>query len=532
MLNVPASGGRHSGRFASTVQARLIRAAKGAIEKGFRIMMKFKVSSLLALLVLLIGMVANAQTAALAARPSQQESPLRLSEPVEAIVADLESYIPEYMREQDIPGVAIALIRDGEVIWADGFGVANTITGEPVTADTVFEVASNSKVVTVYTALRLVEQGLLSLDEPVETYLLESWLPPSGYREQITLRHLASHSSGLTNNLIPLDKSIIFKPGSDFLYSGVGALYIQEVIEQVTGQPLDEVANAIVFEPLGMTSSGFVTSVEKMPRMANGHMDYKIPVLVFAIPFVFIFIALGLIGLLILRFRSGIWRPTRKMVVGTSLVAGFLTLLVFVLLLGKDLPNLVLLIATVGVVFALVLAVMGLIGRSLFTRLPDTLQGGKTQGLLRITWVGLSLFVLLWLVGMITGPLPSALSPQPSAVGSLRTSATDLATFLIEVAEPQHLNAELAAQLRASQVSAGRDMTWGLGPGIQHSEHGNALWQNGQTFGFRSLMVVYPEQHIGVVVLTNSEHGFPLTCDVAQRALGGSVIPAIVTWLE
>ena len=386
--------------------------------------------------------------------------------------------------------------------------------------------------VTAYTALRLVEQGLLSLDEPVDTYLSEPWLPPSEYREQITLRHLASHSSGLTDNLLPLDKSIIFKPGSDFHYSGVGALYIQEVIEQVTGQPLDEVANAIVFEPLGMTSSGFVNSVEMMPRMANGHMDYKIPVLAFAVPFVFIFIASGLIGLLILRFRSGTWRPTWKMVVGTFLVAGSLTLLVFLLLLGTELPNLVLLIATVGVVFALALAVMVLIGRLLFTRLPDALQGGKMQGLLRITWVGLSLFVLLWLAGMITGPLPAALSPQPSAVGSLRTSATDLATFLIEVAEPQHLNAELAAQVRTTQVSAGRNMSWGLGPGIQHAEHGNALWQNGQTFGFQSLMVIYPEQHIGVVVLTNSDHGFTLACDVAQRALGGSAISAIVAWLE
>jgi len=281
-----------------------------------------------------------------------------------------------------------------------------------------------------------------------------------------------------------------------------------------------------------MTSSGFINGVEMRPRITNGHMDYRVPVLAFAVPFIVIFIALGLIGLLILRFRSGKWRPTWKMVVGTSLVAGTLTLLVFWLLLGKALPNLVLLIATVGVIFALVLVVVGSIGRSLFTRLPDALRGRKTQGLLRITWIGLSLFVLLWLVGLITGPLPATLSPQPSAVGSLRTSATDLATFLIEVADPQHLNAELAAQVRTPQVSAGRNMSWGLGPGIQHAEHGNALWQNGQTFGFQSLMVIYPEQHIGVVVLTNSDHGFPLACDVAQRALGGSAISAIVAWLE
>jgi len=281
-----------------------------------------------------------------------------------------------------------------------------------------------------------------------------------------------------------------------------------------------------------MVSSGFVNSAGMMPRMANGHMNYRTPVLAFAVPFVPVFIACGLIGLLILRFRSGVWRPTWKMVVGTCLLAGLLTLSGFWLLLGTELPNLVLLIAIVGVVFAMALAAMDLIGRLLLTRLLDALQGGRAQGLLRITWVGLSLFVLLWLAGIITGPLPAALSPQPSAVGSLRASATDLATFLIEVAQPQHLNAELGVQVRTPQVSAGRNMAWGLGPGMQHSEGGNALWQNGQTFGFRSLMVIYPEQQIGVVVLTNSDQGFPLACDVAQHALGGSAISAIVAWLE
>ncbi len=497
----------------------------------FKSMLKIRTFTLMTLLIVLLGMGASSQVRAFAASGPASESPLRTSEPVGDIVTDLEEFIPSHMDQEGIPGVAIALIRDGEVVWADGFGVANTITGEPVTANTVFEVASNSKVVTAYTALRLVDQGLLSLDEPVDTYLSEPWLPPSAYREQITLRHLASHSSGLTDNLIPLDKSIIFKPGTEFRYSGVGALHIQEVIEQVTGQPLDEVANELVFEPLGMTSSGFVNSVEMRSHLANGHMGYILPALAFAVPFGLLFIALSLIGMLILRVRSGTWRPTRKMVGEISLVAGLLTLLGFVLLIGKDLPNGVLLIATIGVVFVLAFTVMDLVGRFLFSRLPGALQGGKTQGLLRATWIGLSFLALLWLSGMITGPLPSILSPQPSAVGSLRTSARDLATFLVEVAEPQHLNADLAAQLRSSQVSAGRDMTWGLGPGIQHSEHGIALWQNGQTFGFRSLMVIYPEQQIGVVVLTNSEQGFPLACDIAQRALGGSVIPAIVAWL-
>jgi CubicO group peptidase (beta-lactamase class C family) len=113
-------------------------------------MKRFQVFPLLALLVLLITIVANDQTAVLAARSSQQEPPLRLSEPTEAIVADLESYIPEYMREEDIPGVSIALIREGQIVWTEGFGVVNAITRQPVAPETVFEVASNSKVVTAY----------------------------------------------------------------------------------------------------------------------------------------------------------------------------------------------------------------------------------------------------------------------------------------------------------------------------------------------------------------------------------------------
>ena len=495
-------------------------------------MLKFRILLLVFVPILILGAEASNLVSVFGISLPAQEPPLRTSEPVDELVGDLEDFIPAQLEEEGIPGVAVALIRDGEVAWAEGFGVANLFTGEPVTADTVFEVASISKVITAYTALRLVDQGLLSLDEPVDKYLSEPWLPPSEYGEQITLRHLASHSSGLSGSQLPLDKSILFKPGTDFLYSGVGALYMQEVIEQVTGQSLDEVANAMVFEPFSMTSSDFVNRVDIVPRMANGYTEYRLPLLAFVVPFVVLSIALGLIGLLILHFRSGMWRPTRKMVAGILLLAGSLTLVGLWLLLGKDLPDLVLLIAFAGIVFILALAVLDLTGRFFFTRFPGASQGRKTQGLLQITWIGLGIFMIFWLAGMITGPIPAFFSPRPSAIGSLRTSAPDLATFLIEVADPQHLEADLARQLRTPQVSAGSDMSWGLGPGIQHSKDGNALWQNGQTFGFRSLMVIYPEQQIGVVVLTNSDHGFHLACNVAQRALGGSAVSAIVDWLE
>ena len=95
-------------------------------------MIKLNAPSLLVLLFLLAGIVVNSQADMTLAQASQDALPLRLSEPVEAVVADLEAFIPEYMREQNIPGVGIALIRDGEVVWTEGFGVANAFTREAV----------------------------------------------------------------------------------------------------------------------------------------------------------------------------------------------------------------------------------------------------------------------------------------------------------------------------------------------------------------------------------------------------------------
>jgi len=71
-----------------------------------------------------------------------QDAPLRVSESVDSVIADLKSYIPNRMNEADVPGLAIALIRDNKIAWTDGFGVVNRLTGRPVSSKTVFEAAS------------------------------------------------------------------------------------------------------------------------------------------------------------------------------------------------------------------------------------------------------------------------------------------------------------------------------------------------------------------------------------------------------
>ena len=104
---------------------------------------------------------------------SAQESLLLISEPVDSIIVDLKTYIPQRMAAANVPGLAIALIRDYQVVWAEGFGVTNLITKRSVQPGTVFEVASISKPVTAYITLRLIDQGLLSLDKPAHHYLEE-----------------------------------------------------------------------------------------------------------------------------------------------------------------------------------------------------------------------------------------------------------------------------------------------------------------------------------------------------------------------
>jgi len=443
--------------------------------------MKSKILSLLALFAIVLGIVAYGQTVTLAATPSWQERPLRLSEPVEAIVIDLEKYIPEYIHEKDIPGVAIALIRDGKVVWTEGFGIVNTIITKPTTSETLFEVASNSKVVTAYIALRLVDQGRLSLDEPLNTYLPEPWLPPSEYRNAVTLRQVLSHTSGLGAN-ITLNRDILFVPGSHYYYSGIGFMYLQKVIEQVTSRGLEDLAQEMVFAPLGMSSSSFVNQVDFTTRTANGHLHAFLPALLFVVPYVVSLVLVGFLGLVILRILTGQWKPTRRMVIGACTVAFVLSLLpILILLRPFGFLEFVWLIAFCGLILTIVFALLFFAGRAIILWLSPKRPG--MQIILTIVWIALIVVGLTTLVFRVTNlPVPKW---------------------------PMKLS---------------RDLSWGLGPGIQHSQQGDALWQWGQHFDFQSAMIIYPEHGFGVIVLTNNDLlNSDVAIEIAHRALGGKI---------
>jgi len=450
-----------------------------------------------------------------------QEIPLRISEPVESVIADLKSYIPNRMNESDVPGLSIALIRNNKIVWTDGFGVVNRLTRRRVTSNTVFEVASISKVVTAYTALRLVDKDILSLNKPVHIYLKKPWLPPSNYADKITLRHLLSHSSGLGDDPLFKNKRIVFEPGTDFLYSGLGAEYARETIEQVTEKSLEEMAREMVFNPLGMSKSSFVNETSVMAHMANGHMRYLLTLVAFLIPFIFIIVIVGVITLILSRIIKGSWRFVWQLKVGVYLFPFMLTHLLLYIVIGRAFPNLILVTIVCALVFSAVLLISYRFVQHLMSRIPLVRQKRILKATITIFWMLISLLIFLIITNSFSGPVPRNNSEEASAIGSLRSTAPDLAAFLLELTNPQYLGEGIASQIDSPQVNIDQNFSWGLGIGIQHTIYGDAIWQNAITLAFRGIMVIYPREGHGVVVLTNSEYGLPVAYDVAEKALGG-----------
>jgi CubicO group peptidase (beta-lactamase class C family) len=221
---------------------------------------------------------------------------------------DLQSFTHRLNRDEarwlaaaDVKGASVALVRNGEVVWGDGYGQADAARGLPVSADTVFHMGSISKPVTAWGVMRLVEQGRIDLDAPVETYLSRWHLPASRFdSDGVTVRRLLSHSAGLsaqdysplaTRPLPSLEESlagesggvnarsgrddvrITMEPGQQFSYSSGGFTILQLVIEEVTGEDFSAYMQREVLDPLGMTRSTFQWRADMQASTAIGYDD-------------------------------------------------------------------------------------------------------------------------------------------------------------------------------------------------------------------------------------------------------------------
>lgn len=203
------------------------------------------------------------------------------------------------MEHYRCPGVSIAVVRDGAIDWANGFGEADAERHVLTTAETRFQCASISKPVTAMTALRLVEEGRLDLDEDVNEKLTSWRVPDNAYteREKVTLRRILTHTAGLTVHgfpgytpgaPIPTTPQILdgeapantdavrvdAEPGSRWGYSGGGYTVLQLLIEDITGEPFSQVTRDLVLSPVGMAHSAFAQPlpVELRAVAASAHV--------------------------------------------------------------------------------------------------------------------------------------------------------------------------------------------------------------------------------------------------------------------
>ena len=186
-------------------------------------------------------------------------------------IAQLQERIPQLMQQTDVPGLSVALIRQGRLAWSGAFGLADTAQGRSVDQDTVFEAASLSKPVFAYGVMTLVEEGKIDLDAPLTRYLAD-YIASDPRLEEITARRVLNHTTGLPNwRPRGRDLRILLQPGSRFSYSGEGFVYLQKVIEKITGKALNDFMQEAVFDPLGMRDSSYVWQERFKTRAADAY---------------------------------------------------------------------------------------------------------------------------------------------------------------------------------------------------------------------------------------------------------------------
>ena len=184
------------------------------------------------------------------------------------------------MRAFAVPGVGIAVVEDGEVVWSRPFGVTNALTLAPIDSRTIFEDASLSKPVFAYLVMQLVDQGLIELDRPLVQYRRPDYLAEHPWIELITTRDVLRHSTGLPNwRKSPATEKLVpmVQPGVRIDYSGEALLWLQLALESITGQSLDDSMQKYLFGPAGMRDSSYTWNANLAARSVYGHRAHNKP---------------------------------------------------------------------------------------------------------------------------------------------------------------------------------------------------------------------------------------------------------------
>ncbi|NAS30749.1 serine hydrolase [Flavobacteriaceae bacterium R38] len=210
---------------------------------------------------------------------AQKSKDLSISE----FTTSLEQKLVTSLKEKNVPGMAVAIIDDGDVIYKNGLGYSDVANQVKVDSKTGFNIGSISKMFTAWGVMKLVEKGKIKLDTPVENYLTRWKIPESAYdKSKVTIRSLLGHTGGVSvhgypgfhpdaalptleaslegvNGPVRADEKVelIHEPQTKFKYSGGGYTILQLMIEEITGKSFAVYMTNEVFKPLGMKHTSF-----------------------------------------------------------------------------------------------------------------------------------------------------------------------------------------------------------------------------------------------------------------------------------
>ena len=205
------------------------------------------------------------------------------------VKAFLDGVVPLQLEREDIAGATVAIVKDGKLLFAKGYGYSDVTNKKPVSPEvTMFRPGSVSKLFTWTAVMQLVEQGKLDLDRDVNEYI--DYKIPDAFGKPITLKNLLTHTPGfeeqvkdlITNRVETPDLGAylkthipgrIFPPGTVPAYSNYGAALAGYIVERVSGEPFDQYVQDHIFKPLAMTHSTFDQPLpsELAPNMSNGY---------------------------------------------------------------------------------------------------------------------------------------------------------------------------------------------------------------------------------------------------------------------
>lgn len=211
---------------------------------------------------------------------------------------EMKARVDEILNRHPAVGLALGVVRNGSLEFFHGHGAADIISNAPITEDTGFRIASITKTFTAIAVMQLWEQGLVDLDAPANEYLRAYKLVPAeaGWRPT-TMRHLLTHTGGVPEQAHPLGilrrdygetvKSgkrvpslaeyyrgglrVAVEPGTTFMYGDHSFATLGQIVEDVSGKPLDRHFREHIFEPLGMADTDLLRSEHVRSRLATGY---------------------------------------------------------------------------------------------------------------------------------------------------------------------------------------------------------------------------------------------------------------------